>query len=144
MPPGFMSHVPPMSTSTPPTPSTPHTPVVPDISTMADITHRRFVVPEIIEHQDIADELPVIVTASELLELTYSVVDAATCRQKSRLVSSFNHMLNKKTLKSGDIVWQYTATIKQIGKTFVTEAYPHICVSKASALPGAKIRAQLH
>ena len=59
--------------------STPHSPPVPDMSNMADVTHRSFVIPEISEHQDIADELPTIVTASELPELTYSVVDGATC-----------------------------------------------------------------
>ena len=67
---------------------------------MADISHRSFMVPEIIEHQDIADELPAIVTANELPELIYFVIEGDTCRQKS----TFNHIFNKKIFKSGDIV----------------------------------------
>ena len=78
-----MSHVLPMSTSTPQTPSTSHTsstprtPAVPDVSTMADITYCSFVVPEIIANQDIADKLSITVTASELPQLTCCVVERA-------------------------------------------------------------------
>jgi len=36
-----------------------------------------------------------------------------------------------------------SATVRQIGDTFVNGANPHICVTKASALSGAKIHAQL-
>ncbi|KAK2164930.1 hypothetical protein LSH36_57g02028 [Paralvinella palmiformis] len=56
----------------------PHTPAVPDISSMADITHCSFVVPEIIEHQDIGNELPAFAIAEELPELSYKVVEVPT------------------------------------------------------------------
>ena len=86
--------------ATPHTPAMPHTPAVPDISSMADITHCSFVVPEIIEHQDIGNELPAFAIAEELPELSYNVVEGATCHQKTRLVSSHIHVFNKKkTLK---------------------------------------------
>lgn len=98
----------PSSVHSPATPhilATLHAPAVPDISTVADKTRHSFVVPEIIEHQDIADELSAIVTGNELPELKYSVVQGAMCQQKSCLVSSFNHIFSKtKTLKSGDTV----------------------------------------
>ena len=88
---------------------------VPDISTMADITHCSFVVPEIIEHQDIGNKLPASVIADELPELSYNVVEGATGHQKTHLVSSHNHVFNKKkTLKSWHTVWQYSVRKKCI------------------------------
>ena len=111
---------------------------MPDISTTPDIINRSFAVLEISKHQDIADELLTIFNASELPELTCSVVEGARCQQKL-------HQVSKKTLKTirNNIVY-CSATVKQTGKTLVTEAYLHICVSKASCFPGAKIHAQLH
>ncbi|KAK2147495.1 hypothetical protein LSH36_550g03000 [Paralvinella palmiformis] len=45
--------------------------------------------------------------ADELPELAYNVVEGATCRQKTRLVSAHNHVFNKKkTLTSGHFGWQ--------------------------------------
>jgi len=63
-------------------PATSHTAAVPVISTMADMTHCNFVVPEIIEHQDIGNKLSAFVIADELPELSYNVVEGATCHQK--------------------------------------------------------------
>jgi len=64
-------------------------------------------------HQDIGNELPAFVITDELPELSYNVAEVATCCQKTSLVSSHNHVFNKKkTLKSGHIVWQCSIRIK--------------------------------
>ena len=77
-----------------------------------------------------------------------------SCRGKSRLVSPHNHIFNKKiTLKSGHIVWQCSirnkstycsAVVKQLGDVFEPGPKSHVCVIKASALAGAKVRAQIN
>ena len=82
-------------------------PTIPDISAHEDNADQSFLIPERIPHQDPGDVVPVDVEVGDVPDQTFSLVEDSTSRGKARLVSSQNHIFNKKrTLKSGHIVWQ--------------------------------------
>ena len=125
-------------------------PTIPDISAHEDYADQSF----LIAHQDPSDVVPVDVEVGDVSDQTFSLVEDSTCRGKPQLVLSQNHIFNKKrTLKSGHIVWQCSiqnkstycsAVVKQLGDVFEHGPKPHVCVPKASALAGAKVRAQIN